>query len=70
MNAMFVPEELGEELLWSLTKHMAFEMTSSTRSKSMLKFSTPSELACFSNCKLVHKIKFVIIEASLVLTTR
>jgi len=57
VNAMFVHEELKKELLSSLTKHLAREMTEYTCSQSMLKFSTPSELACFSNRKLVHEIK-------------
>ena len=57
VNAMFLHKELREELLWSLAKHLAREMTAYTRSKSMLKFSTPSELPCFSSRKLVHEIK-------------
>ena len=57
VNATFVHEELKKELLSSLAKHLAREMTEYTRSESMLKFSTPSELACFSNRKLVHEIK-------------
>lgn len=57
VNAMFLHEELREELLCSLAKHLAREMAAYTRSKSMLKFSTPSELPCFSSRKLVHEIK-------------
>lgn len=57
VNAMFVYEKLREELLSSLSRNMAREMTEYIRSDSMLKYSSPDELAAFSNRKLVHEIK-------------
>lgn len=57
VNAIFSHEELREELLSSLSKNMAREMTEYIRSDSMLKYSSPSELAAFSNRKLVHEAK-------------
>ena len=57
VNAMFGNEKLREELLSSLSRNMAREMTEYIRSDSMLKYSSPDELAAFSNRKLVHEIK-------------
>lgn len=57
VNAMFGYEKLREELLSSLSRNMAREMTEYIQSDSMLKYSSPDELAAFSNRKLVHEIK-------------
>ena len=57
VNALFVHEELKDELLHCLSKNMAREMTGYIASDSMLKYSAPSELAAFSNRKLVHEIE-------------
>ena len=57
VNALFVHTELKDELLHCLSKNMAREMTGYIHSDSMLKYSAPSELAAFSNRKLVHEIE-------------
>ena len=54
---MFGYKKLREELLSFLSRNMACEMTEYIRSDSMLKYSSPDELAAFSNQKLVHEIK-------------
>lgn len=57
VNASFVHKELKDELLHCLSKNMAREMTGYIHSNSMLNYNAPSELADFSNPKLVQEIE-------------